>query len=53
MAITWQEIRKARGAYGTVQHAVALVSAFLDMILQGSRIQWFQKFEGAKKFAGD
>jgi hypothetical protein len=53
IAITWQAMQKARGAYGTVQHAVALVSAFLNMVLEGGRIQRFQKFERAEKFAGN
>lgn len=51
---TWHGVGEARGAaYRTVQHAVALVSALLDVVLQGSRVQRFQQLEGAEEFAGD
>lgn len=50
--ITWGEIQGGV-PYGTVQHAVALVSAFLNVVLQGGRVQGFEKFEAAKKFARD
>lgn len=37
--------------YRTAKHAVALVPAFLNMILQGSRIQGLQQFETAEQLA--
>jgi hypothetical protein len=50
--ITWGRIQEGV-PYRTIQHAVALVSALLNVVLQGGRVQRFEKFEAAKKFAGD
>lgn len=34
--------------YRTIQRGVSLVTTFLDVVLQGARIEGFQKFEAAK-----
>lgn len=39
--------------YRAVQHVVPLIAALLDMILQGTRIEWFEQLEAAEELLRD
>lgn len=39
--------------YRTVEHAVSLVSALLDVVFQRGRIQRLQQFKATQELAGD
>jgi hypothetical protein len=45
--------REGWASYRTAQHAVSLVAALLDVILQGGRIQRLQELETAEELARD
>lgn len=52
--LTWREKRGGNEiTYRTVQHAVSLVSALLDVVLQSSRVKRLQQLKATQELGGD
>lgn len=46
-----EQNKRKMATYRTIEHAVSLVSALFDMILQGARVERLQQFKGTQELS--